>query len=189
VPPTPEDLFLLAEAYLAEVADALDTILDFDPTLEGAPERQFVSPGQPVMDFVGRDCCSQIAVFAQPVIEGDTTPGGFEAGRRSMRFAWKNEVSLSAVVSRCIPTGESSNTGVFRPPSAASLTASSRQHLLDLWVLWNYLHQSVHSERLLEHCDEVRFDGAIPAIPQGGCAGVVVNLTASLGGYIEEIGS
>jgi len=173
-----------------EAAEALDSIIDFDPTLEGAPERQFVSPGIPVNDFVGRDCCSQIAVWALPTTEADTTPGGgLESGLRSARFAWINQVGVSIAASRCIPTGDSSSVGIYTPPSAAALTEASRQHHADGWALWNHMHNAIHAGRILDHCTSIIVNGITPAIPAGGCAGWVVSLTAALDGYSESLGS
>ncbi len=187
--PGPGDLHDLAEAVLDAAAEALDTILDFDPTLEGAPERQFVSPGVPVADFVGQDCCSQIAVWAVPTTEADTTPGGLDAGRRSSRYAWINQVGINISISRCIPTGSSSSVGLYSPPAAAELTESARQHNFDGWALWNHMHAAVKAEHIMSICDEVFIDNMIPAIPAGGCAGWVMSLRAALGGYSEVLGS
>lgn len=185
----PGDLHDLAEAVLDEAVEALDSIPDFDPTLEGAPERYFVSPGIPVADFVGRDCCSQIAVWVTPTTEGDTTPAGPDAGMRSSRFAWINYVGLNIAASRCIPTGDSSAVGIYTPPSAAVLTEASRQLNADGWALWNHMHNAVHAERILAHCDQVFIDGITAAIPSGGCAGWLLTMRAALGGYSENLGS
>jgi hypothetical protein len=184
----PTDLYELAEDLLFVVVDALDTIPDYDAELDGAPERQFVSPGPPVADFVGRDCCSQVAVWALPTVEADTTPSGLDAGRRSGRYAWINHVGLSASVSRCIPMGSGDISG-YTPPTPEQLNFASRQHLADGRALWNHLHEAVHAGQLLTLCDEVIFDSIIPAIPSGGCAGWVVSLRAALGGYTETLGS
>lgn len=187
--PGPGDLHDLCEAVRDAAAEALDSILDFDPTLEGAPDRQFVSPGIPVADFVGRDCCSQIAVWAVPTTEGDTSPAGPDAGRRSSRYAWINYVGLNVSVSRCIPTGQSSSVGLYTPPSADVLNEASRQHNADGWALWNHMHNAVKAEEILSLCDQVFIDNMIPAIPAGGCAGWVMAMRAALDGYTEELGS
>ena len=186
--PGPEDLHNLTEAVLDEAVAAIDSVADSDPTLEGAPDRRFVSPGIPVYDFVGRDCCSQIAVWAIPINEADTTPGGLDAGRRSL-FGWINQVGISIAVSRCIPTGETSNMGLLTPPAASALTEASRQHHADGWALWNHMHHAIAAARILSLCDAVAVEGIVPAIPAGGCAGWVLTLRAALGGYEEQIGS
>lgn len=185
----PGDLHDLAEAVLDEAVAALDSIPDFDPTLDGAPDRYFVSPGIPVSDFVGRDCCSQIAVWVTPTIEADTTPGGMDIGRRASRYAWINQVGLSIAASRCIPTGSSSSVGLYSPPTADELTEASRQLNADGWALWNHMHNAIKAEHILTLCDAVSIDGITAAIPAGGCAGWVLTMRAALGGYTEELGS
>ena len=185
----PLDLYDLADAYLLDCADALDTIPSYDPDLEGSPERAFVSPGIPVADFVGRDCCTQLAVRVTPITEQDTTPSGPDAGLRSARFAWINSVTLVAYISRCIPTGSSSSTGLYTPPTPAQLNAASRQHLADAWALWNHLHGLVHAEHLVSLCEQVFFEGLTDAVPSGGCAGWQAVVRVALEGYEEVIGS
>jgi len=185
--PGPLDAHYLALAFLDDVAASLDSIPDYDPTLEGAPERQFVSPGISVDDFVGRDCCSQIAVWITPLTEAGTSPGGLDDGKRASRFAWINQVSLTARVTRCFPTSSVSTAGIYTPPTADELTEAAKQHDADAWALWNYLHSAVHKEHLLEHCDEVFFDNITAIVPSGGCGGWVVSVRAALGGYEATI--
>jgi hypothetical protein len=180
----PDDLWQIAQAYLDDCAEALDTIPDFVPELDGAPERQFLSPGMPVSDFVDRDCCSQLAVRVDPIVELGTTPGGLDAGRRAAREAWKNSVTLVAHIWRCIPSGDNAMGG-FIPPSASELTLASRQIYADAWALWNHLHNLVRAEHLVSLCDEVFFDGLIPMVPAGGCAGWTAVIRVSLEGYEE----
>lgn len=184
----PTDLYDLAFAYLLDCADALDTIPDADPTLEGAPVRQYVSPGIPVADFVGADCCTQLAVNVTGPQEQGTTPDGMDAGRRAARYGWVNEVTLVAYIYRCIPSGDSSIQG-YTPPTVAELNQSSKQHLADNWALWNHLHNLVHAEHLVSLCDQVFFDGLIDQVPSGGCAGWTCTIRAALEGYEELIGS
>lgn len=187
--PGPGDLHDLAQVILDEAVTGLDAIPDYEPDLLGSPERAFVSPGTPVADFVGVDCCSQVAIWVTPTNEMDTTPGGNDAGRRSSRYAWKNDVGFSLAVSRCIPTGSSSSAGIYTPPSATELTEASRQHNADHWALWNHMHNAVNAEQILSLCDNVRVIGIVAAIPSGGCAGWVMTLAASLDGYSEPFTS
>jgi len=185
----PNDLHNLVAEVLAEASYALDSLPGYDATLEGAPDRQFVSPGTPVQDFVSADCCSQLAAWAAPINEADTSPGGLDAGKRSSRFAWINQVGIYIGIDRCIPGGEMSGSGIFTPPAADTLTEVSRQYHADAWVLWNYLHEAVHAARLLTLCDEMFFDTITPSTPTGGCCGWVVSLRAALGGFSESLGS
>ena len=187
--PGPGDLHELAEAILEEAVFALDTIPDSDPSLLGSPDRAFISPGVPVADFVGQDCCSQVAVWVSPTNEMDTFPGGNDIGKRSARYAWKNVVGFSIAVSRCIPTGSSSSVGIYSPPSADALTEASRQHNADHWALWNHMHNAVNAERILSICDNVAIESINAAIPSGGCAGWLMTMRAALDGYSEVLGT
>jgi hypothetical protein len=195
MPEGPLDLYDLAYAYLLDCADALDTIPDAGLAhtppvdLEGAPERMFVSPGIPVNDFVGPDCCTQLAVRVEPIQEQATTPDGLDAGLRAgSRYAWVNQVTLIATISRCIPSGENAVSG-FVPPSPDELNLASMQHTADSWALWNHLHNLVRAEHLVSLCEQVFFDGLIPAVPAGGCAGWSAVIRVALEGYEELIGS
>ena len=93
----PEDLHDLAEELLAACVESLDTIPTFAPALGGAPERSFISPGLPVWD-----CCEQLTVHTEFVIENDTSPGGLATGRRAVHGRI-NLVGLVASLTRCIP--------------------------------------------------------------------------------------
>lgn len=183
------DLHDLCEDFLLACAAALDTIPDADPSLDGAPDRQFVAPGQPVVDFGADDCCSQLAVWPVAIAEKSTTPGGLDAGRRAQRDAWVNDVLLLAQINRCIPTGSTSSLGTYKPPTAAELTASAAQLNADAWALWHYLHAAVQAELLLTLCDNVVLEGIASMAPSGGCAGWLVTVRVALGGYTATIGS
>jgi hypothetical protein len=183
---SPDDLHILATAFLAECVDALDSIPTLVPGqgLIGAPERRFVSPGLPVWD-----CCEQLAVHASPMSEADTTPSGLDAGRRSARQARINHASFIATITRCVPTGELTTAGEIVVPEAVDLSLAARQINNDGWALWNRLFNAVYAGRLLTLCDEVFWDGIIPVVPAGGCAGWTVSMRASLGGYPEILGT
>lgn len=190
MPAGPLDLYDLAYAFLLDCEEALDTIPDaglaYTPPvdLEGAPDRSFVSPGVPVNDFVGPDCCTQLTVRVEPIGEQDTTPAGLEAGKRAGRYGWVNTVTLVATISRCIATGENGVSG-FTPPTPDQLNFNSMQHTADAWALWNHLHNLVRAEHLVSLCEQVFFDGLIPAVPAGGCAGWSAVIRVALEGYEE----
>ena len=184
---SPADLHNLALAYLSVCADALNTIpllTSETPALLGAPVRSYVSPGLPVFD-----CPEMLVVQVAPINEGDTTPGGLDAGRRAARFARINQVALIGTAIRCVPTGVESNTGSYSPPDVTELELAAKQINADGWALWNHLFNAVHAEQLLTLCDEVTFVGITPVIPSGGSAGWSVTARASLGGYEELLGS
>lgn len=171
----PGDLHALALEYLAVCADALDTIPDYEPHLLGAPQRQLVNPGLPAWD-----CCDQLAVYAQPINEAATTPGGLTAGKR-VSLGRINHVLLSASITRCIPTD-------VEPPTA-ELTASAEQTNADAWALWNHIFNLIMAEQFLTLCQEVFFEGITPAVPSGGCGGWVATVRVALDGYQETISS
>jgi hypothetical protein len=180
----PGDLFVLAGVLLSAGAEALDTIPTFDATLAGAPERQLICHGPPA-----HDCCEQLSVFVPLMAEGDTTPGGLDAGKRASRNARINHVTLTLEITRCVPIGTESTTGTYTPPTAQSITDSTEQIHADGWALWNHLFNLKSSEQLLSLCDGMFFDGIIAVAPLGGCAGWIVPLRAQLGGYQELLGS
>lgn len=177
------DPHALALLILDSAAEALDTIPAFDATLDGAQTRQFVSPGQPVLD-----CCGQLAVYIPTFTAADTSPGGLSTGKRHLH-GMINHVSYIIVSSRCIPNGFNAQTGEYKAPPAASLTASAKQLDADGWVLWNHLFNLQSSGLLRSLCDEVFFDGISAMLPSGGCAGWTAQVRASLDGYTESFGT
>jgi hypothetical protein len=171
------DLHALADALLTASAEALDTVNAYDATLQGAQDRQFVSPGTPVLD-----CCDQLTVHIPSIAQGDTTPGGLAAGKRHLTGAI-NIPTFHITSTRCIPVGSTSASGDFIPPSAASLGEAARQLNADAWALWNHLFWLQASDMLLNLCSEVFFDGIQELPPSGGCAGWLAQVRASLDGY------
>lgn len=171
------DLHALAVGILAAGAEALDSVFAYDATLQGAQERQFVSPGIPVLD-----CCDQLTVHVAGINQADTTPGGMPAGKRHLTGAI-NHVTFLLTSTRCIPTGSTSSTGLYSPPSVASMSEAARQLDADAWALWNHLFWLQASDQLLNLCDEVFFDGISTLPPSGGCAGWVAQIRAYLGGH------
>jgi hypothetical protein len=177
------DLHVLATAILDSCAEALDSIPAFDATLDGAQPRQFVSPGIPVLD-----CCDQLSVHTVLVNQADTTPGGLDAGTRD-RHGTVNHVTLQVTSTRCIPTGTTTATGKFTPPSEEDLTTSAKQLHADAWALWNHLYWLKASGQLLNLCDAMFFDGISTLPPSGGCAGWLAQIRAYLDGYVVSFGT
>ena len=167
------DLNALAQAILGAMAQALDTIPDYDATLNGAPARQFVTFGNPVWD-----CCEQLAVHIPGIAAAETSPGALAAGKRHLTGRI-NHVFLTGTITRCVPTQ-------VEPPVAV-LNATAEQINADAWALWNHLFNLQSSDLLLNLCDEVFFDGITAAAPSGGCAGWTVAVRAYLGGYPESL--
>lgn len=177
------DLHVTALEFLDAMVDALDTIPDTQPHLDGAPDRALVSPNTPVWD-----CCPQLAVWITSIDDMPTSPGNLNTGTRH-RLAKVNTVVVTGEIVRCIPTGIQGTTGGYTPPSADELTDASEQLHADAWALWNHLFNAVAAGDLLTLCSNAVFEGLAPVIPSGGCGGWRVSVRARLDGYAESIGS
>lgn len=169
------DLHSLASQLLAACATSLDTI-PLTSSLEGAPERRFVSLGLPVLD-----CCDQLAVHIPFVNHGETSPGGLASGKRFLTGAL-NHTSFIITLTRCYPS-PFDDLGNYMAPAPAVLEATAEQGNADAWALWNGLYMLQSSDQLLSLCDEVFFDGISAMTPSGGCAGWTGQVRASLDGY------
>jgi len=143
----------------------------FAPGLEGAPERNFVSPGQPAFD-----CCPQLTVNATPISDAPLAPGGLAAGRKIGGSI--NHVGLTISITRCQP--QTADT-----PPADSLQAVAEQTNADVWALWNHLQSLWRSGDLFKLCGEVFWDGARAIQPSGGCVGWTLGIRVSLDGYTD----
>ena len=175
---SPLDLFTAASELLDASINCLDTIPDFDASLEGAPARAFVAHGAPVLD-----CCDQLSVWVPQIGEAALSPGGNAAGRK---IAGKiNHVFLTVTISRCYPVPGPKGD----PPPVADIVAASRQLDADAWALWNCLYCLWISGDLFTVCDEVFFDSLRPLGPQGGCAGWDLGIHISLDGYNCDVPS
>jgi len=172
----PGDLHALAEEYLAACVEALNTIPDL-AGLGGAPLRSYVTHGRPV-----NDCCDQIVVSVEPVRESAT---GHVTGAtsKSIKTGWTNLVTLAAMISRCIPVPDAHGN----PPPVADMQASAAQLNADNWALWNHVHNMAAAGLIFSQCGELYFDGIVPMQPNGGCAGYILTVRASLDGYAEEL--
>lgn len=178
----PGDLHALAVAILGVAAESLDTIPSFEPHLEGAPDRQLVSPGLPV-----DDCCPQLAVHVESAQDADTSPSGLPAGKRDI-IGKINHVTIIVRATRCVPSGVDSK-GNYSTPSVEELEAAAEQINADGWALWNHIYNLKADGELLSLCSELFFDGLVSIPPQGACGGWTLTLRARLDGYIEPIGS
>lgn len=173
--PGPGDLFDQAHELLLAAAEALDTIPDQLGTgYLGAPERQLISPGQPVLD-----CCEQLAVWVNPLAEGTRSPGLKAADMRI------NRPTLRVLATRCVPTGKIVSKR-YVPPPADELTTAGMQHLADGWALWNHLFNLINAELLFEKCIELVGWGGTP-LASGGCAGWELFFSVGIDGYNEVL--
>ncbi len=177
------DLNALAGNLLDACIAALDTIPFADATLEGAPERAFVSSGQPVLDCCGGPLSGQLTVHAAAVNDAQTTPGGLGAGKRPVQGKI-NHVLFLITIARCIPIA----TEDGNPPPVVELEAAAAQTNADVWALSNYLFDTagewsvVVTDSSPIMCGEVFFDGWRP-LPPSNCGGWVGAVRVRLDGY------
>jgi hypothetical protein len=166
----PTDLDALAHDLLDAAIDALDTIPNFSPGLAGAPERTFVSPGQPALD-----CCDQLTVHVGPIVEDPLSPSGPSSGQRARFAARKNQVALVLTLTRCHDLSKI-------PPDTATLDAAAEQGNADAWALWNDLWNQVRSGDFLTLCADSRPE-LRPLQPAGGCTGWTLTYRVWQEGY------
>ena len=173
----PLDVHYLAEDLLQVCVDALDTIPGYDPALAGAPDRAFVSPGEPAFD-----CCEdgQLTVHASLGTEAPTKVG-MTAGIKHRIGGRVNLVGFQVIIIRCV--GAYGDGGV---PDAAAMQDVAAQTNADMWALWNHVWNAAASGEIFSVCHEVYFDGLRPVATSGNCAGWTLSLRASLDGYEES---
>ncbi len=167
------DLDVLAQDLLAVAIEALDTLPALG--LEGAPDRSFVSPGQPVLDCCDGAVPGQLTVNAAAVNDAPTTKGGLDAGRRIVRGKINHTLFL-VTIARCIPVADDNGN----PPSMVLLEEAAAQTNADVWALWNVLFNL--SDEFSSLCGEVFFDG-FRQLPPSNCAGWVGAVRVRLDGY------
>lgn len=176
----PGDLHALAQELLEASVAALNTIPDTQAGLAGAPDRSFISAGEPVAD-----CCPQLTVHVSSLAEATTQPLGLGAGRRAS-YSRLNHVALFVTIFRCVTSGTESKTG-YKPPLAAHLENDAVQINADGWALWNHLFNRIRAGLLFSTCREVFYEGGRQLIPSGLCGGWVFAFRVQLDGYEEDL--
>lgn len=172
----PGDLYDAAHDLLLAAAEALDSIPDLLGTgFDGAPDRQFVSPGLPV-----HDCCSQLAVWVNPVGAGARSPTVLAPDFMLARPTFRVHAT------RCLPTGRIVSKR-YVPPPAADLDAAGEQHLADGWALWNHTFNLVNADLLFQKCLDMVAWSMTSITPGGGCGGWELQFTVGLDGYREDL--
>lgn len=176
----PGDLDVLALEVLEAAVAALDSIPTFAglSDLQGAPTRQYVSPGRPMPD------CEQIAIHAA-LIQPDLSKqqGGAGTGQ-SHRFDHRvNLVRFVVTLLRCYPTFDAS----LRPPKVATLEDFAAQYNADAWAMWNHIWNLLRAGVLLARCKTVYMDEVRALEPSGDFGGWALTMRASLDGYEETI--
>ena len=170
----PGDLFLLQQELLSACEEALNTVPNYFPTLEGAPVRSFVAPGRPAAD-----CCPQLTVNTVNVL--DDQLGAFVPGKSYMTTR-QNQVTLAVTLFRCAETEKVM-------PAIAEMEGAADQVAADGWALWNHLFNMVRAGTLFTTCDEVKFGVLNQLPPEGGCVGWYWPIEIHLDGYEETLGS
>ena len=177
--PGPTDLFTQADEILQACIAALDTIPLDDPTLDGAPDRAFISPS-----FGPIECCpggGQLTVHVDLTQDAPAAPG-LKMGR--LQAGKVTHVVFVISIARCVRDSRQGTTSALEEPlRAEDQSATSRQTDSDVWALVNYLYALWQSGDLFTLCGEVFFEGARPIPQSGGCAGWTMVVRASLNGY------
>lgn len=162
------DLTSFLSTVLNASIAALDEIPGFAGGLEGAPQRAFLTAGQPALD-----CCNQLTVNAATTREANLEPGGIAAGQRHRWNVRRNHVGVNVWITRCLSDRDAI-------PSIAEMEAVAEQVNADGWALWNYLFRQAE---LVALCDGLFMDALTPLQPSGGCFGWVLSFRAELAGY------
>lgn len=176
----PADLHALAVELLDACVEALNGIPAFQPDLDGAPDRAFVSPGKPAVED-----CDQLVVHVdsiQMIPLTFPTGGGLLSGRRNVTGT-VNQPRFVITISRCIDDTLLTAQDMILARIAAELQATAEQTNADAWAIWNHIYWLWNDGLFLEPCRELFFEGAIPLPAEGGRAGWVITLRASLDGY------
>lgn len=177
--PGPTDLYAAAQEVLEAAAAALDTIPLADPTLDGAPARQFVSPS-----FGPIECCpggGQLSVHVD-LTQDAPVAAGLKMGR--LQAGKITHVVFAIAIARCVIDNRRGTTaGLEEPLRPEDQAATSQQTDADVWALVNVIYGLWQSGDLFTLCGEVFFEGARPIPQSGGCAGWTVLVRASLDGY------
>lgn len=177
----PLDLDFVAAELLDVTVESLDTLpayglsLTTPIVLSGAPDRQYVSPGQPVFD------CPQVTVHGSRLGEDfalDTA--------KASAAQWVNMVEFTVQVVRCITVLEGTRSKP-KTPAAATLNADGRQGNADAWVVWMGLHTARKLGRITDLCSAMRVERATPLTPSGGLTGWQTIVTAQIDGYTVDL--
>lgn len=164
-------LFDLAAEWLTVLEAAVAT------TPGGAIARAFVSAGPPAFD-----CCPQLTVHSVGGAEGPTSPAGAIVEGQRPRLPTLHLVGLEATVVRCVDVlGEDGTL-----PTALSLETTANQTMSDLWAILNFTRRRIQDGTLFASASgkrEVYIDPQAVVNTSGGCAGWIVPIRVTLGGY------
>lgn len=173
-----------AQEFLSAAVDSLDTLPGEAAFLLGAPARQYVATGTPVID------CEQVSVWVAFLDEAPTTPDTpmLQPGQRG-NLGRVNVVTMNVMVARCIPVGGTQRSGRVVAPAVDDLNNATEQTLADAWVLWCGLNAARKQGRFGDVCSAVIIERATPLNPGGGFGGWQLPITVQLDGYPVPLGS
>jgi hypothetical protein len=177
------DAHNVAEAFLEAAVDSLNTLTADD--LAGAPDRQYVATGIPVID------CEQAVVWISKISETNAREdeiGELGIGARG-RTGRVNFVTMTVMVARCIPVAAENKSGRVFAPTVEALAAASEQTDADAWVLWCGLNAARRDARIADVCDAVAFGDGTALTPSGGFGGWQIPISVQLQGYRVDLGS
>jgi hypothetical protein len=178
------DAHVVADAFLQAAVAALDTLPGEAAYLLGAPDRQYVCAGTPVID------CEQVVVWIGQIGEVATTPSDpqLQVGQRG-NLGRVNIVFLTVMVARCIPAASEQRSGRIVAPSQDALNNAGEQTNADAWVLWCGLNAARKEGWFNDTCSAVIMEPATPLNPGGQYGGWQVPLSVQLEGYPVVLGS
>ncbi len=175
---TVSSLYDLAAEYLAVIVSAMAT------TAAGAPDRAWVSPGQPAWETE----CAQACVFIPALTEEGTAPLGppMQLGLRH-KGNRVNLVTMAGFAVRCAEVSEG-NAQLYQPPFDASLSGQGRAVYEDGWAIWNALTALLKQDLVFGGpCGDVHFDLGLPLVPQGAVIGWQQTIRVELNGYTPTL--
>lgn len=167
---TVSSMYDLADEFLAAVVAAMTT------TDTGAPDRSFVSLGEPVFDTL----CAQAIVHIPGLSEGATGPGAPPEGLGLRHSRGRvNLVAMTAWAIRCVTIQDGQI-----PVTDAEFNADAKASYEDGWAIWNYVTRAINNDDLFAGpCGDVHFDGGVAVTPSGGLGGWRFMLRVELNGY------
>ena len=165
-----------AQALMDVCVAALDSLPDDDAALLGAPDRQLFTDGLP--QYSG---CDQISIFVTASGELPTTTGNVSPSPslNRVRFGRVNVPSYAISAVRCRPTALSDQ----EEPSPAAYAIAAKQHMADVWALWNGIYRAFVNGMLFSKCDGITMEVAVADDPSGGVSGWVLIVTVPTDGY------
>lgn len=177
----PLDFDFVAAELLDVAVESLNTLPDYGLGLStpivllGAPDRQYVSPGQPVLD------CPQVTVHGSRLGE-DNELGTTKAAAAQ----WVNMAEFTVQVVRCITVIEGTRSKP-KTPAAETLMIDGRQGNADAWVVWMGLHTARKLGRITDLCQRMVVERGTPLTPSGALNGWQFVVQTQIDGYTVDL--